>query len=148
MTTRYTQAQLVQELMQLNERLARLEQQAAPQDTAVRQPEATVYQLLIQLGIPSSLCGFHYLKCAVLMAYEQPAVMRKVTARLYPEIGKRFQTTGTRVERGMRHAIEVAWRRGDYEIQNIVFASSFSAEKGKPTNSEFICAVVEYLKHI
>lgn len=146
MRTQYNDTQLAQELQQLNRRVARLEQ-----GTTLSKPtgelEHAVYQLLIQLGIPSRLCGFHYLKEAVLTASADYKVMRKVTTRLYPEIAAQYQTTASRVERGMRHAIEVAWERGDYDLQQIIFASSCSIEKGKPTNSEFICGLIEYLKH-
>lgn len=108
--------------------------------------ELRVSELLLELGIPTNLLGYTYLKEAVLICWEDPSVSKAITGVLYPKIAEKFNTNNSRTERAIRHAIEKAW---DYKIS---FAQTkkvnfvCSPNKGKPTNSEFISAVVEYLR--
>ena len=105
--------------------------------------EVVVTELLHSLGIPAHLKGYRYVRRAVILAMETPEI--SMTKELYPSIAKEFRTTASRVERGIRHAIEVAWERGDTESINDIFGYSVSCEKGKPTNSEFIYMLADKL---
>ncbi len=104
-------------------------------------------ELFTNFGIPSNLMGFQYLKSAVkLSILDHTYLRRKVTLRLYPKIASTFNTKATRVERAMRHAITVAWDRGNIQVLNDNFGNSISLRTGKPTNSEFIARAVEIVK--
>lgn len=105
--------------------------------------ETLVNNTLQQLGLPSHLLGYKYLKDAILMSLVDHTVLDGVTKRLYPEIAGKYNTTSARVERSMRHSIEVAWIKGDINALNHYFGYTVSAEKGKPTNSEFIAMLVD-----
>ncbi len=100
--------------------------------------ECLVKTILQQLGLPSHLLGYKYLKDAIIMSLQDHTLLNGVTKKLYPEIASKYNTTGARVERSMRHSIEVAWIKGDINALNHYFGYTVSAEKGKPTNSEFI----------
>lgn len=105
--------------------------------------DATSY--LMRIGIPASILGFQYVRTALMLAGEDGALVYEVTTRLYPEIARRHNTTAQRAERAIRHAIELAWERGDYDFQHEVFGYSISPARGKPTNSEFVSRSVDYL---
>jgi two-component system, response regulator, stage 0 sporulation protein A len=100
--------------------------------------EELVKKTLQQLGLPQHLLGYKYLKDAVIMSLSDQAILNGVTKKLYPEIARKYNTTSARVERSMRHSIEVTWIKGDIDILNRYFGYTVNAEKGKPTNSEFI----------
>ncbi|MGI6146110.1 MAG: response regulator [Firmicutes bacterium] len=106
-------------------------------------PEELVSKALRELGVPANLKGYEYLRDAVLMAMKQGYVMGSVTKVVYPAIAKARNTTPSRVERAIRHAIETAWIRGDINILNEVFGHTVDAEKGRPTNSAFIARVAD-----
>ena len=95
-------------------------------------------QILLELGTPDHLVGHPYVVEAVLMAVENRYYINNVTFGLYPQIAAKFDTTATRVERGIRHLIEVTWLRGDMEILTRYFGNTIDPERGKPTNGEFI----------
>ena len=97
-------------------------------------------------GVPAHIKGYRYLREAILIAVEDREVINAVTKVLYPEVAKRYNTTASRVERAIRHAIEVAWDRGDLETLQKYFGYTVSIAKGKPTNSEFIAMIADRLE--
>ena len=108
--------------------------------------ESTVTAIIHEIGVPAHIKGYQYLREAILIAVEDMDVINAVTKVLYPEVAKRFGTTASRVERAIRHAIEVAWDRGDLETLQKYFGYTVSNSKGKPTNSEFIAMIADRLQ--
>lgn len=104
-----------------------------------------IASIFLIIGIPAHIKGYHYLREAVRMVYFEPALINRITKELYPGIAKRFQTSASKVERAIRHAIEVAWDRGDLETLQKYFGYTVSVSKGKPTNSEFIAMIADRL---
>ena len=107
--------------------------------------EMRVTEIIHQIGVPAHIKGYQYLREAIMIAVEDMDVINAVTKVLYPEVAKRFGTTPSRVERAIRHAIEVAWDRGDLETLQKYFGYTVSNSKGKPTNSEFIAMISDRL---
>ena len=101
--------------------------------------------IIHDVGVPAHIKGYQYLREAILIAVADMDVINAVTKVLYPEVAKRFNTTASRVERAIRHAIEVAWDRGDLETLQKYFGYTVSNVKGKPTNSEFIAMIPDRL---
>ena len=110
-----------------------------------RSMEAQVTAIIHDVGVPAHIKGYQYLREAILIAVADMDVINAVTKVLYPEVAKRFNTTASRVERAIRHAIEVAWDRGDLETLQKYFGYTVSNVKGKPTNSEFIAMIADRL---
>ena len=108
--------------------------------------ESTVTAIIHEIGVPAHIKGYQYLREAIMMTVENMDVINAVTKILYPEVAKRFNTTASRVERAIRHAIEVAWDRGDLETLQKYFGYTVSNAKGKPTNSEFIAMIADRLQ--
>lgn len=108
--------------------------------------EASVTAIIHEVGVPAHIKGYQYLREAILIAVKDMEVINAVTKILYPEVAKRFNTTSSRVERAIRHAIEVAWDRGDLETLQKYFGYTVSNAKGKPTNSEFIAMIADRLQ--
>ncbi len=108
--------------------------------------EISVTKLLHGLGVPSHIKGYQYIREGVILMYEKPDIVGAITKELYPEIASRFDTTVSRVERAIRHAIEVSWNRGDIELMEEVFGHSVDYDRAKPTNSEFIVTVSDKLR--
>ena len=108
--------------------------------------ETLVTAIIHEIGVPAHIKGYQYLREAILIAVEDMDVINAVTKVLYPEVAKRFGTTASRVERAIRHAIEVAWRRGDLETLQRYFGYTVNSAKGKPTNSEFIAMIADRLQ--
>ena len=104
-----------------------------------------VMDIIHEIGVPAHIKGYQYLREAILIAVEDMDVINAVTKVLYPEVARRFSTTPSRVERAIRHAIEVAWDRGDLETLQKFFGYTVSNTKGKPTNSEFIAMIADRL---
>lgn len=102
--------------------------------------------LLHRLGIPAHISGHTYLRCSIEMAIEDPDITRRITTRLYPKLAERFHSTPSRVERAMRHAIEVAWTRGDFRLMEQIFGHTISDSRSRPTNSEFIAMLADYIR--
>ncbi|MBQ0038270.1 MAG: sporulation transcription factor Spo0A [Clostridiales bacterium] len=107
--------------------------------------EAMVTEVIHEIGVPAHIKGYQYLREAIMIAVEDMEVINAVTKVLYPEVAKRFSTTPSRVERAIRHAIEVAWDRGDLETLQDYFGYTVNSAKGKPTNSEFIAMIADRL---
>ena len=108
--------------------------------------EALVTNMIHEIGIPAHIKGYHYLRDAIMMAVEDMDVLNAITKILYPTVAKRYQTTSSRVERAIRHAIEVAWNRGKLDILDDLFGYTVNNRKGKPTNSEFIALVADTIR--
>ncbi len=108
--------------------------------------EAQVTKMIHSVGIPAHIKGYQYLRTAILMTYEDSGLIGAVTKDLYPSIAKQYATTSSRVERAIRHAIEVAWDRGDYEVLSDMFGYTVQSSRGKPTNSEFIALISDNLR--
>lgn len=108
--------------------------------------EAHVTKIIHQIGVPAHIKGYQYLRCAILMAIDDEDIINSVTKVLYPSVAKKYQTTTSRVERAIRHAIEVAWDRGDVDTLNSYFGYTIQNSRGKPTNSEFIAMIADNLR--
>lgn len=121
-------------------------QRPAPERERSVSLETRVTAIIHEVGVPAHIKGYQYLREAILIAVEDMEVINAVTKVLYPEVAKRFHTTASRVERAIRHAIEVAWDRGDLETLQKYFGFTISNVKGKPTNSEFIAMIADRLQ--
>ncbi len=108
--------------------------------------EAQVTKIIHQIGVPAHIKGYQYLRTAILMTIEDNEIINSVTKVLYPTVAKKYQTTTSRVERAIRHAIEVAWDRGDIDTLNSYFGYTIQNSRGKPTNSEFIAMIADNLR--
>ena len=108
--------------------------------------ETRVTDMIHEIGIPAHIKGYHYLRDAIIMAVEDMDVLNAITKILYPTVAKKHQTTASRVERAIRHAIEVAWSRGKLDVIDELFGYTVSNGKGKPTNSEFIALVADTIR--
>jgi len=105
--------------------------------------EMQVTDIIHQIGVPAHIKGYQYLRDAILMAIDDEHVINAVTKELYPSVAKKYGTTSSRVERAIRHAIEVAWDRGDVDVLNAYFGYTIHTARGKPTNSEFIAMIAD-----
>ena len=114
---------------------------AAPPDI-----EAQVTKIIHQIGVPAHIKGYQYLRTAILMTISDNDIINSVTKVLYPSVAKKYATTTSRVERAIRHAIEVAWDRGDIDTLNSYFGYTIQNNRGKPTNSEFIAMIADNLR--
>ena len=108
--------------------------------------EALVTNVIHEVGVPAHIKGYQYLREAIIMVVNDIDVINQITKSLYPKIAGKFSTTPSRVERAIRHAIEVAWGRGQQDIVENIFGYTISAAKGKPTNSEFIAMIADKLR--
>lgn len=108
--------------------------------------ETMVTEYIHELGVPAHIKGYHYLRTAIMMVVKDMDLLNYITKELYPEIAKAYQTTSSRVERAIRHSIEVAWTRGKPQTMNEVFGYTINTGKGKPTNSEFIAMIADRIR--
>lgn len=108
--------------------------------------QISISRMLHELGMPSHIKGYQYIREAISMVYDNPEIVGGITKELYPELATKFDTTVSRVERAIRHAIEVSWNRGDWDLMEDVFGHSVDIDKAKPTNSEFIVTVADKLR--
>ncbi len=111
-----------------------------------RSLEAEITNIIHEVGVPAHIKGYLYLRDAITMVVEKVELLSAVTKELYPSIAKKYNTTSSRVERAIRHAIEVAWSRGRVDTINTLFGYTINNVKGKPTNSEFIAMVADKLR--
>ena len=114
--------------------------------TADNDLETRVTAVLHNMGVPAHIKGYGFLRQAVIMAVEEPEVISLVTKRLYPDIARMNGTTASRVERAIRHAIEVAWDRGNVDVLNEYFGYTINNMRGKPTNSEFVAMISDKIR--
>ncbi len=108
--------------------------------------QISITKILHELGVPSHIKGYQYIREGISILYEKPEVIGGITKELYPDIANKFDTTVSRVERAIRHAIEVSWNRGDWDLMEEIFGHSVDIDKAKPTNSEFIVTVADKLR--
>ena len=108
--------------------------------------QISISKMLHELGMPSHIMGYQYIREAISMVYDNPEIVGGITKELYPTLAGKFDTTVSRVERAIRHAIEVSWNRGDWDLMEEVFGHSVDIDKAKPTNSEFIVTVADKLR--
>lgn len=112
-----------------------------------RELHVAISKILHQLGIPSHIKGYNYIRESVFLFYKNSDSYGGITKEIYPEVALRFSTTASRVERAIRHAIEVSWNRGDYDLMEELFGNSVAFDKAKPTNSEFIASIADRLRY-
>lgn len=108
--------------------------------------ERDVTDMIHEIGVPAHIKGYQYLREAIMMSVENPDMLGSITKVLYPTIARKNQTTASRVERSIRHAIEVAWNRGRMETLDALFGYTINTGKGKPTNSEFIALIADKIR--
>lgn len=121
--------------------------QLSPDDPRLAEDmEMVITEIIHQIGIPAHIKGYHYLRYAILASLDNSEMLESVTKLLYPTVAKHFNTTPSRVERAIRHAIETAWDRGDLDTIQNLFGYTVSVGKGKPTNSEFIALITDNLR--
>lgn len=105
-----------------------------------------ITKIIHELGVPSNLQGYNYIREGIMLVYYDPTLSNKITKGLYPKIAKTYTSNESRVERSMRHAIEVSWNRGNWDMMEDIFGYSVSIDKAKPTNSEFIVTIADMLR--
>ena len=117
-------------------------------DNVVTDPELElmVTEIIHQIGVPAHIKGYHYLREAIILSVKNSDIINSVPKLLYPTVAKTYNTTSSRVERAIRHAIEVAWDRGDIDVLNSYFGYTIQNDRGKPTNSEFIAMISDKLR--
>jgi len=108
--------------------------------------QISITKVLHELGIPSHIKGYQYIREGISIVYERPEIIGGITKELYPELAGKFDTTVSRVERAIRHAIEVSWNRGSWDLMEEIFGHSVDIDKAKPTNSEFIVTIADKMK--
>lgn len=108
--------------------------------------QISITKMLHELGMPSHIKGYQYIREGITMIYNDPNIIGGITKELYPELASKFDTTVSRVERAIRHAIEVSWNRGSWDYMEELFGHSVDIDKAKPTNSEFIVTVADKLR--
>ena len=108
--------------------------------------QISITKMLHELGMPSHIKGYQYIREGIAMLYNNPEIIGGITKELYPDIATKFDTTVSRVERAIRHAIEVSWNRGNWQLMEEIFGHSVDIEKAKPTNSEFIVTIADKLR--
>ncbi len=122
------------------------EKDAALSSFLTRDLEKDVTDMIHEIGVPAHIKGYQYLREAIMMSVEDVEMLGSITKVLYPTIAKKYQTTPSRVERAIRHAIEVAWSRGRMETLDALFGYTINTGKGKPTNSEFIALIADKIR--
>ncbi len=108
--------------------------------------ELMITEIIHQIGVPAHIKGYHYLRESIMLSIKNEEAINSVTKILYPTVAKKFSTTSSRVERAIRHAIEVAWDRGDLDVLNAYFGYTINNDRGKPTNSEFIAMIADKIR--
>ena len=108
--------------------------------------QVSITNILHELGVPSHIKGYQYIRESIMIVYDNPEIIGGITKELYPEVAEKYDTTVSRVERAIRHAIEVSWNRGSWDLMEEIFGHSIDIDKAKPTNSEFIVTIADKLK--
>ena len=108
--------------------------------------QISITKTLHELGVPSHIKGYQYIREGITLVYKRPDIVGGITKELYPEIAKKYDSTVSRVERAIRHAIEVSWNRGNWDLMEEIFGHSVDIDKAKPTNSEFIVTIADKLR--
>lgn len=138
------------ELVDLEKRIIEItsddEKQSKNIDFKHNNLQISITKILHELGIPSHIKGYQYIREGISIVYGRPERIGAITKELYPELADKFNTTNSRVERAIRHAIEVSWNRGNWDLMEEIFGHSVDIDKAKPTNSEFIVTIADKLK--
>ena len=129
-------------MREISRQTERTEEKQVP----VRNLETDVTNIIHEIGVPAHIKGYQYLRDAIILSVNDMEMLNSITKILYPTIAKRHQTTASRVERAIRHAIEVAWSRGKMDTIDALFGYTVSTGKGKPTNSEFIALIADKIR--
>ena len=108
--------------------------------------EISITRMLHELGMPAHIKGYQYIRDGIMMIYNNPDIIGGITKELYPDVATKYNTTVSRVERAIRHAIEVSWNRGNWDLMEEIFGHSVDIDKAKPTNSEFIVTIADKLR--
>lgn len=108
--------------------------------------DVVISDIMRQIGVPAHIKGYHYLRSSIKLSVNDNEMLSSVTKLLYPTVAKEYNTTASRVERAIRHAIEVAWDRGDVDVLSSYFGYTIQSQRGKPTNSEFIAMITDKIK--
>ncbi len=108
--------------------------------------EISITKMLHELGMPAHIKGYQYIRDGIIMIYNNPDIIGGITKELYPDLASKYNTTVSRVERAIRHAIEVSWNRGNWDLMEEIFGHSVDIDKAKPTNSEFIVTIADKLR--
>ncbi|GIO23182.1 sporulation transcription factor Spo0A [Oceanobacillus sp. J11TS1] len=139
---------LADQIMQVQGSVARVSSINKPstEDKKKQDLEANITNIIHEIGVPAHIKGYMYLREAITMVYNDIDLLGSITKVLYPDIAKKFNTTASRVERAIRHAIEVAWSRGNIDSISALFGYTINISKAKPTNSEFIAMVADRLR--
>ena len=117
-----------------------------PLELEIVEIQKQITKVIHDLGVPSNLKGYGYIREGIQLVYYEPNLAHSITRKLYPKIASKFESTISRVERSMRHAIEVSWNRGNWDRMEEIFGYSVSIDKAKPTNSEFIVTIADMLR--
>lgn len=134
------------ELTDLHKRILNVFEQNKKFNITNNNLQISITKVLHELGIPSHIKGYQYIREAVGIIYDRPEIIGGITKELYPELAEKFDTTVSRVERAIRHAIEVSWNRGSWDLMEEIFGHSVDIDKAKPTNSEFMVTIADKLK--
>lgn len=140
----------LEELYQRIETMASAHQNSVDKESAneisEHDLELMITDIIHEIGVPAHIKGYHYLREGIALCVENISLINSVTKELYPSIAKKFSSTASRVERAIRHAIEVAWDRGDVDVLNSYFGYTIQNSRGKPTNSEFIAMIADRIR--
>ena len=128
------------------DQLSRFDHQSAEDEDEKLDPVQEITTIIQSIGVPANIKGYRYLRCAINMVVNDVEIMEAVTKELYPAVAEEFGTTPTRVERAIRHAIEVAWNRGNTDVMAKFFGYTVDSNRGKPTNSEFIALIADRVR--
>jgi len=139
-------AMKIHELSRVQNRAATIRKAKNQFEAGNKNLELTITEIIHQIGVPAHIKGYHFLRYAIMISVENPDIIDAITKQLYPAVAKEFGTTSSRVERAIRHAIEVAWARGDVDVLNSYFGYTIHTSRGKPTNSEFIAMISDKLR--
>lgn len=142
----YTMQEFAQFVRELGEREEFSGRNAWDDDENDKELQQRVTQVMHEIGVPAHIKGYQYVREAICRAVKDFSVINSITKVLYPAVAKRYDTTPSRVERAIRHAIEVAWDRGNLEVIQEYFGYTVSSLKGKPTNSEFIAMIADRIR--
>ncbi|HBL41617.1 MAG TPA: sporulation transcription factor Spo0A [Ruminococcaceae bacterium] len=137
---------LAQRIKQLTVRSRNGQTNIKQTDSSDSSLDSTISEIMHQIGVPAHIKGYQYLRTAIRLSVEDPEMISAVTKILYPTVAKTYRSTSSRVERAIRHAIEVAWDRGDVDVLSSYFGYTIQNTRGKPTNSEFIAMIADRLR--
>ena len=142
----YLSKRIVSLLEEKSHRRLSASYKSAPQINDHFDLESCISELMREIGVPAHIRGYKYIRKSILLALEDGDILNSITKELYPTVARSYKTTPSRVERAIRHAIEVAWSRGDIEVLTALFGYTIKTSKGKPTNGEFISMLTDRLR--